>query len=148
MKYPTEEELMLLIETLEQEELYAPKHLKTDILERMERQERAMQRADRKRQKNAQSTPLLFYSAKIIVGMAAAIVLVFTIPLGNGSGFSQAAYPPSIWESVEEEPWQTPKNEEFKLRKVRETVRGLWERFTDKGIPEMKLMDLEREETK
>lgn len=93
MKYPTEEELMLLIETLEQEELYAPKHLKTDILERMERQERAMQRADRKRQKNAQSTPLLFYSAKIIVGMAAAIVLVFTIPLGNGSGFSQAAYP-------------------------------------------------------
>lgn len=84
--YPTDEELNRLIEALEKEELYAPAHLKGEILQRVKKESRP---ADAGR-KSRQPVSLVVYTLKIAAGMAAAILLVFFLPVRNGSNVSWA----------------------------------------------------------
>ncbi len=78
-RYPTDEELERFMEQLTQEELYAPRHLKEEILHKMELQENSKK-------------PVSFfsYTLKMVAGMAAAIILTFAIPINNGSALSNA----------------------------------------------------------
>lgn len=76
--YLTDEELNGFIEKLEEKELYAPAHLKSEIFEKLNKQ------------KSGKPVSFLLYTFKLAVGMAAAIVLVFTLPLNDGSAVSRA----------------------------------------------------------
>ena len=82
-RYPTEEELDRMIEELEQGQLYAPRHLKADIL-------RKVKETEKDGSKGAQPVSFLMYSLKMAVGMAAAVLLVFMIPAGSGSSVCSA----------------------------------------------------------
>lgn len=79
-EYPTDEELSAFVARLEQEELYAPAHLKEEILLKTEQT------------KKSQTAPVSFfvYTLKMVAGMAAAIILTFVIPASDGSEFSKA----------------------------------------------------------
>ena len=68
MRYLTDEELLNLVEEIEAEPLFAPKYLKTEIMEKI----------DMKNIKWWQGN--FVYNVKIIAGMAAALVLIFTLP--------------------------------------------------------------------
>lgn len=82
-RYPTDEELYSLIEELEQEKLYAPRHLKEEIL-----QKAAQTKAEAEsKRKKASPVSLFTYRLKIVAGMAAAIFLVFMIPAKFGNDF-------------------------------------------------------------
>lgn len=85
-QYPTDQELNRFIEELEQEELYAPAHLKEEILRKLEKNGQSTQDSSRKK------APISFpvYTLKIVAGMAAAILLIFLIPAQNGSNVSRA----------------------------------------------------------
>lgn len=80
-RYPTDEELNRFIEELEQEKLYAPRHLKEEILQK------AAQTKEEKKSKSKKEQPvqMFTYTLKIVAGMAAAIFLVFMIPANYGS---------------------------------------------------------------
>ena len=84
--YLTDEELNSLMEELEKQELYAPAHLKREILEKVKKESR---QADAGR-KSGQPISLAVYTLKIAIGMAAAIMLVFFLPVRNGSNISWA----------------------------------------------------------
>lgn len=79
-QYPTDEELNAFIAKLEQEELYAPAHLKEEILLKTEQM------------KKSETAPISFlvYTLKMVAGMAAAIMLTFAIPASDGSEHSKA----------------------------------------------------------
>lgn len=77
-KYPTDEELALLIQELEQQELYAPKHMKEQILSRA-----FQKQTEDIRQKSggaAGTAQLLAYRLKIVAGMAAALFMLILLP--------------------------------------------------------------------
>lgn len=78
--YPTDEELNFLIERLEEQELYAPAHLKEEIMNRAfpKQTEQAQPKY-----KSAKSKPitLFTYRLKIVAGMAAALIMLALIPL-------------------------------------------------------------------
>ncbi len=78
-RYPGDEELELWIHSLEQEELYAPRHLKAEIMEKVLQE----------KQCNPQIS-FLSYTAKMVAGMAAAILLTFVIPVNDGTDISRA----------------------------------------------------------
>lgn len=84
--YPTDEELRSFIEALEKEELYAPAHLKREILQRVKKESRPADAA----RKSGRPVSLGVYTLKIAMGMAAAIMLVFFLPVRNGSNVSWA----------------------------------------------------------
>lgn len=71
--YPTDEELQKLIEELEQQQLYAPRHLKDEILLKVK------DNADVRNGSNHQVS-FFVYTCKMVAGMAAALFLIFTIP--------------------------------------------------------------------
>lgn len=73
-RYPTDEELNAFIERMEQQELYAPKHLKQQILEKVSEE------AIPKRSAH-QSVQMFAYSFKVIAGMAAAILMLILSPM-------------------------------------------------------------------
>ena len=83
-RYPTDEELNRLIEELERQPLYAPAHLQESVLCKLQEEEK------RKRETSGKVSFFL-YSAKMAVGMAAAIVLLFAIPANDGSSKSYAS---------------------------------------------------------
>ncbi|MBD5456317.1 MAG: hypothetical protein HDR23_07570 [Lachnospiraceae bacterium] len=97
-KYPTDEELNSLIEELEQQELYAPAHLKEEILLAA----RTQVRQEEAGSKSSQPVSFLMYTLKMVVGMAAAVLLVFLIPSGNGSNISRAQVQEKKWSISEE----------------------------------------------
>ncbi len=78
-EYPSDEELRLFIEELERQELYAPKHMKEQILNRAFPKQ------------TAQGLPapgggrdpvqLFSYRLKIIAGMAAALMMLVLLPI-------------------------------------------------------------------
>lgn len=79
-RYLTDEELSRLIEEMEQQELYAPKHLKEQILEKVHGQVPASTL-----KKNAyQPVSLFAYSFKVAAGMAAAILMLVLLPVQEG----------------------------------------------------------------
>lgn len=82
-EYPTDEELERLIAQLEQQELYAPKHMKEQILSQV-----FPKQTDKTPAKSgsAQKPVALFtYRLKIIAGMAAALMMLAVIPMQNGN---------------------------------------------------------------
>ncbi len=82
-EYPTDEELERLIAELEQQELYAPKHMKEQILSQV-----FPKQTDKIPAKSgsAQKPIALFtYRLKIVAGMAAALIMLAVIPMQNGS---------------------------------------------------------------
>lgn len=92
-RYPTDEELNRLIEELEQQNLYAPKHLKQQILQQVLTQQNKQQvQADRevfwpKKGSAYKSVQMFTYSFKVVAGMAAAILMLVLLPVQD----SQAA---------------------------------------------------------
>lgn len=82
--YPTDEELNLLIEQLEEQELYAPRHLKEEIMNKAfpKQTERA-----KPKHKSGISEPitLFTYRLKIVAGMAAALIMLMLIPIQSGT---------------------------------------------------------------
>lgn len=84
-QYPTDEELELFIKQMEQQELYAPKHIKEQVLNQAFPKQTAGVLP--KSGKNPSPVSFLAYRLKIIAGMAAAIFMLFMIPsfkMGRG----------------------------------------------------------------
>lgn len=72
----SEEELARLIEQVEERELlHAPVHLKENILLQI-----------RKQRQTVQKLQLFSYRAKVLVGMAAALTVLFLVPVGERDG--------------------------------------------------------------
>ena len=87
MRYPTDEELLRFIEKLEAEPLFAPPHMKENILGEIEKPTlfSSGQRAVRRQGS-------LAYNLKVIAGMAAALALIFIMPLDfNIEGWQEQA---------------------------------------------------------
>lgn len=100
-RYPTDEELLLFIENLETEELYAPRHLKEEILRKADMCTGNVTTAENmvthvtvagNSAKRPEKSPVSFlsYTVKVVAGMAAALLLTFTVPVGDGSELSYA----------------------------------------------------------
>ena len=77
--YPTDEELNLLIEQLEEQELYAPRHLKEEIMNKAFPKQTEQAQPKHKRGRT-ESITLFTYRLKIIAGMAAALIMLILIP--------------------------------------------------------------------
>lgn len=99
-RYPTDEELNSFIEELEREELYAPVHLKDEILSKVKETEQPPILTGKKSQ---QPVSLFLYTLKMVAGMAAAVLLIFMIPAGNGSDVSKAGLLEKEWKISEEQ---------------------------------------------
>ena len=78
-EYPTDEELELFIEKLERQELYAPKHMKEQILDRAFPKQTAS--AMPKSGGGRDPVQLFSYRLKIIAGMAAALMMLVLLPI-------------------------------------------------------------------
>lgn len=98
-RYPTDEELNSFIEEIEKEELYAPGNLKEEILLKAQKQV-SMEKSEHNRM---QGSSFLLYTFKMAAGMAAAVLLVFMIPVSDGSRVSLAETPEIEWDASEEE---------------------------------------------
>ena len=107
-RYPSDEELYRFIEELEKEELYAPGHLKEEILSRVNREEGA-----KRNKPKGQPTSFPIYTLKMAAGIAAAIFLVFAIPVQDGSNVSRAGFLEKGWSIPEK--WEREKEEEVSL---------------------------------
>ena len=91
-RYPTDEELNALIESLEQQKLYAPKHLKGQILEKVHSEELAegisevseSKNQDEQKKNAYQPVSLFTYGFKVAVGMAAALLMLVLLPVQEG----------------------------------------------------------------
>lgn len=92
-RYPTDEELNSFIEELEKEELYAPLHLKEEILLKVKEGEQPVKAGS----KIQQPVSLFLYTLKMVAGMAAAVLLIFMLPVGNGSDVSEAGFLERDW---------------------------------------------------
>lgn len=85
-EYPTDEELALFISRMEQQELYAPAHLKEEILERAFSEQTAQ--ALPKSGGGEKTVQFFSYRLKIIAGMAAALIMLAVLPfMGTENGF-------------------------------------------------------------
>lgn len=77
----TEEELAKLIGQVEEREmLHAPAHLKENVFVQI-----------RKQKRTAQKLQLFSYRAKVLVGMAAALAVLFLVPVGEGETHSPSS---------------------------------------------------------
>lgn len=76
--YPTDEELELFIKHMERQELYAPKHMKEQILSQAfpKQTVEIFPKSGRK----GKAVQLLAYRLKIVAGMAAAIFMLILLP--------------------------------------------------------------------
>lgn len=82
-EYPTDEELKRFIEELEQQELYAPKHMKQQILSQAFPKQTVAELPKSGRRKA--SVSVLAYRLKIVAGMAAALLMLAVIPMQGAS---------------------------------------------------------------
>lgn len=81
--YPTDEELERLIGQLEKQELYAPKHMKEQILSQAFPEKTVKEfPVSGSRTRTVQN---FTYRLKIIAGMAAAVIMLMIIPAVNSS---------------------------------------------------------------
>lgn len=81
-EYLTDEELERMIEQLEGRELYAPKHLKEEILNKAFPKQ-TEQVIPKSKSGGKKPVSLLTYRLKIIAGMAAALIMLVLIPMTN-----------------------------------------------------------------
>lgn len=78
-KYPTDEELELFISQIEEGELYAPRHMKEQILSQAFPKQAVRGRACSG--SGGRGVQLLAYRVKIIAGMAAALLVLMILPM-------------------------------------------------------------------
>lgn len=119
-EYPTDEELELFIEQLEQQELYAPMHMKEQILNRAfpKQTEEALPGTGGGRG----SVQLFSYRLKIIAGMAAALLMLVLLPIEGELG--DARENPNgleAWEDSLQENW---KEEEKNVPALNDRING------------------------
>ncbi len=97
--YPTDEELELLISQLENKELYAPRHMKEQILNQaFPKQTAEIFPGAGSRGRTVQT---FTYRLKIIAGMAAALIMLLLLPVINESMVYREGYPAA----AKEEQW-------------------------------------------
>lgn len=77
-KYPTDEELAIFIQKMEQQELYAPKYMKEQVLRKAfpKQTVEVLSESGSK----TRTVQVLAYRFKIIAGMAAAIFMLLLLP--------------------------------------------------------------------
>ncbi len=113
----TEEELMRLIETVEERELlHAPGHLRGNIFSHI-------QEGKRKERQRA----LFSYRAKVLVGMAAALAVLFLVPV-DGVETPQMPQPGILGTLYEEETESVDEWERDALERQRDIERT-WRRY-------------------
>ncbi len=89
-EYPTDEELALFINSLEQQELYAPRYLKEEILKRAFPEQTVQ--AQPRPGGGERRVRLFTYRLKIITGMAAAVFMLAVLPsFGRENGYEAGA---------------------------------------------------------
>jgi len=86
--YPTDEELNLLIEQMEAQQLYAPRHLKEDILNKAFPKQTA-EGLPQSKSSGKRSVQVFTYRLKIIAGMAAALFVLMLIPMQAETKFGR-----------------------------------------------------------
>ena len=98
-KYPTDEELDLFISQMEEGELYAPRHMKEQILNQAFPRDAVVEQPCSG--SGGKAVQLLAYRLKIIAGMAAALLLLMVLPMqGRGPEQRDGGWQerPGIWE--------------------------------------------------
>ena len=103
--YMTDEELELFIEHMEKRELYAPKHMKEQILNQAFPKQTV--EVLPKSGGGGKQASLLAYRIKIIAGMAAAIIMLMILPMqreirGYESEMERRLYTESMREQVDD----------------------------------------------
>ena len=83
-EYLTDEELTRMIEQLETQELYAPRHLKEEILNKAFPKQ-TEQVLPKSKSSGKKPVSLFAYRLKIITGMAATLIMLLLIPLQTGT---------------------------------------------------------------
>lgn len=116
-----DEEMLRLIEQVEERELiHAPRHLKEDVFQRIDRQ--------RERERNRR---LIFYRVQVLAGMAAALTVLLFLPI-EGQNASEREWPAFVnhfWQGdgeVANDEW-----EQTVLAREQEIDRQ-WERYRKK----------------
>lgn len=120
--YPTDEELSKWIEELEKQPLYAPAHMKEVVLCKLQEEEIQKKEASEK-------AAFFLYSFKMVVGMAAAIVLLFAIPANDGSNKSYAAVIRQEREAAEQKIDAHFENGRDKLSRLSKKINGMVDRL-------------------
>lgn len=116
-----DEELLRLIELVEERELIrAPRHLKEDVFQRIDREK-----------KRERSRKLIFYRVQVLAGMAAALTVLLFLPIEgqNASERERPAFVNHFWQKDEEtanDEW-----EQAVLAREQEIDRQ-WERYRKK----------------
>lgn len=128
-KYPTDEELELFIRQMEQQELYAPKHMKEQILSQAfpKQTVEVLPRSG----SSMGSVQLFSYRLKIIAGMAAAIFMLLLLPsLGVDSEYRMEKEV-ETWEKKEEEAGAKKRDETSVNDVLNEGVRQVDQRLNN-----------------
>ena len=115
----TEEELAKLIEQVEEREmLHAPVHLKENVFVQIRKQRQA-----------AQKLQLFSYRAKVLVGMAAALAVLFLVPVGEGETHmpSQSSGFQRIFQQEQEETDAIKQGALDRQNKIEQT----WQRYQE-----------------
>lgn len=73
--YLTDEQLEKLMQSLEQQELYAPAHLKESVFDKLHE--------NQKKAKRQKEISFGMYTFRMVAGMAAAILVLFLVPIEN-----------------------------------------------------------------
>lgn len=109
-EYPTDEELELFVEQLEQQELYAPKYMKEQILSRAFPKQTAEVLPRSGGGKG--SVQLFSYRLKIIAGMAAAFLMLVLLPIqGELRESRESMKDLEKWENSLQESWKGDEEE-------------------------------------
>ena len=115
----SEEELTRLIEQVEEREmLHAPVHLKENVFTQI-----------RKQRQTAQKLQLFSYRAKVLVGMAAALTVLFLVPVGERE--TQALPQSSVFHQIFRQEQETVDEvQQVALRRQREIERT-WQKYSE-----------------
>lgn len=127
-RYPTDEELNAFIEQLERQELYAPKNLKRQILERTGSKERRPHK----------SVQMFAYSFKIAAGMAAALLMLVLLPTSESraAGAEQLAIREQR-QAQEYRTWEEDLQKEVAIKEKREAALQAGKEAAEKKIEDM-----------
>ncbi len=112
-EYPSDEELRLFIEELERQELYAPNHMKEQILNRAFPKQTAQGLPEPGGGRDP--VQLFSYRLKIIAGMAAALMMLVLLPI---QGELQEAQRAEWEEAYREEEAPGDKEDAFRIEEA------------------------------
>lgn len=113
--YPSEEELNAFLSDIEQQELYAPKHLKEQILEQV-----SNQKAQKKVQ---QSVQMFTYSLKMAAGMAAALIMLVLLPMSGSKEADRDLIAVKEQKQIEAlQEWEEKQEREVQTREKRNKI--------------------------